>query len=346
MKIALIVPALANKGPVIVARDLIHVLVTHGHECMVYYFDNIVELDFDCPLKRISFRESINFNTFDIVHSHGLRPDLYVWYHKPRSCKAKCLTTIHCFVIENLKSAYNWWIAHTIGPIWMRALQRMNRIVVLSNIAHKYYGRWFPLESIRVAYNTRIVDSTATLSATEEKNLLHFKNGSTLLGINALLSPIKGIDQVIKAMAFLPNCKLWINGDGKSMSELQALASDIGVIENVHFAGYQANAFRYLPYFDLYLMPSHSEGFPLALLEAAAYKKNIICSDIPIFREFFNDDEVSFFELGNLESLVDNINRAHKQNKSEAAYGRYMSEYDSESFYKNYISIYKELLNE
>lgn len=43
-------------------------------------------------------------------------------------------------------------------------------------------------------------------------------------------------------------------------------------------------------------MSSRSEGFPLSLLEAMIYKRNIVCSDIPIFKEILSENEVTFFE--------------------------------------------------
>ena len=41
MKIAMILPSLANKGPILVARDLCIEYKKMGHECSVFYFDDI-----------------------------------------------------------------------------------------------------------------------------------------------------------------------------------------------------------------------------------------------------------------------------------------------------------------
>jgi glycosyltransferase involved in cell wall biosynthesis len=40
-----------------------------------------------------------------------------------------------------------------------------------------------------------------------------------------------------------------------------------------------------MPYFDIFLLPSHKEGFPFVLLEAGKNKLPIITSDIPSLRE-------------------------------------------------------------
>lgn len=89
MKIAYIIPKLVNKGPIIVVQELVQQMITHGHECYVYFFDEGQEISPPCKTQKISFFESIDFNKFDIIHTHGLRPDLYVFIHKPHKCKSK-----------------------------------------------------------------------------------------------------------------------------------------------------------------------------------------------------------------------------------------------------------------
>ena len=41
MKIAFLLPSLANKAPIIVANELVRLLLEKGHSCDVYYFENI-----------------------------------------------------------------------------------------------------------------------------------------------------------------------------------------------------------------------------------------------------------------------------------------------------------------
>ena len=137
MRIAYILPSLANKGPIIVAKDLVLTMTAHGHSCKVFYFDDIIETEFNCPVQQIKFSRTINFNEFDVVHSHGIRPDTYIWLHKPIICQAKIISTIHNFVFEDLAEQYNKLIAYTFGSLWMFILRRHNKIVTLSKTAIK-----------------------------------------------------------------------------------------------------------------------------------------------------------------------------------------------------------------
>ena len=119
-----------------------------------------------------------------------------------------------------------------------------------------------------------------------------------------MLTRIKGLDQIIRILPECRNFALVVIGDGPACVELKNLAIELGVSERCVFLGYRANAQSYLSHFDIYVMPSRSEGLPLALLEAAGNGLPVLCSDIEVFKEIFSADEVSFFQLENSEDLI------------------------------------------
>lgn len=344
LSIALLLPSLAKMGPVLVAYDLVKLMMERGHEVHVFYFDKKQEnvLDFPCPTYNISFWRSIDFKQYDVVHSHGFRPDAYVWLHKPfRKIHTRFVTTLHNLVLEDFTATYNKIVALVFGHLWMLFIKRHDVKVVLSKVARQYYSRWFNPDKLVCIYNTRIVCTDKKLSDNEERELMQFKGKSTFLGVNAILTPRKGIDLIIKSMSFIGDCKLWIVGNGKSLENLKQLSVQEGVSDRVFFAGYRADAFRYLPYYDIYVMPSRSEGFPLALLEAAALKRNIICSDIAIFKEIFTSNEVTFFHLDNVSSLVNAVKSSWTNDKSHKSYNRYLNDYSPERFADGYENVYR-----
>ena len=335
MNIAYIVPSLAAKGPIIVVKNLSELMVENGHKCTVFYFDDIVEMTFPCPTIRIT--KKIDFKEFDIVHSHGLRPDRYIYKHREWSGRVKYISTVHNYVLQDFRFQYNWFIAQTVGRLWVRMLKRMDRVVALTNDAVKYYTRWLPSSILTYVYNTRIVEQSNILNKEEKKHIDKFKNKSILIGVNALLTHRKGVDQIIKALPFLPNHKLFIAGDGRVRQNLETLAENIGVKDRCYFAGYVKDAYRYVEHYDVYVASSRSEGFPLMLLEAAQYRTPTVCSRIPVFEEIFGPEEVAFFELDNIPSLVEAINNVPNGKKM---YERYINSYTPQKFYERYIEIY------
>ena len=97
---------------------------------------------------------------------------------------------------------------------------------------------------------------------------------------------------------------------------LKEQAQTLGVADRVYFFPYQEFPCNYLHYFDIYMMPSYSEGFGMAMVEAALGGKAIVCSDIPVFHEIFNENEVRFFTLdikANNEFTAQKMAENHKK---------------------------------
>ena len=93
-------------------------------------------------------------------------------------------------------------------------------------------------------------------------------------------------------------------------------------------------------------MPSYSEGFGLAMIEAALAKRSIVCSDIPSFHELFDKGEVEFFILNNKASLAKAITMAYenKNERGELAYKKACSKFTSFIMAENYLSYYSQVL--
>jgi len=342
MDIAYIVPSLANKGPEIVVKELVTSFVRNGHQCIVFYFDDKIELSFDCPVKRISKNELIDFSKYDVVHSHGIRPDRYIYKNKPTGkTKTLFVSTLHNNLFPDLRYEYSPVIAAIFGRLWLHWLRRHDVLITLSKDAMNYYSKWFPKEKITYAYNTRSPDISQKLTAEEIQNLENFKGAYNLIGVNSLLTERKGIDILIRALPALTDYKLLIVGAGKSQKSLEKLAQKQKVETRCLFAGYKPNAYRYMAHYDLCAMPSRSEGFGLTLLEAAIYTVPTVASNLPVFKELFSSAEVSFFDLANPKSIIEaiitataNKTMAYKMNE------KFNTVYSPDSQYKQYLAIY------
>ena len=344
MRICYIIPSKVKFGPNLVVLDLAKLMLERGHDVKVFYFDDVENealIDFPCLVEKISLFHRINFSVFDVVHSHCLRPDAYVWLHKPRNNKTRFLTTLHNFVEEDLKVTYNPFVAKVMSPLWMFLVKRHDKIVVLSKTAEEYYRKWFSDEKLAYVYNTRKLDNVADLTKEEKKELYDFKGTSFLLGVNAGETYRKGADQIIRALPFLPNVKLFMVWRAPDRPDLRSLAKELNVEKQILFAGFREDAYRYQKYYDAFVIPSRSEGFPLAMLEAVSLKCNMISSDIPIFKEFFTNDEISFFHLEDIDSLVVAIQQAQCENKSEKAYQKYLRKFSPDIIAERYLALYQ-----
>ena len=339
-----------NAGPVIVVYDLVHLLIKRGHKCCVCYFDKIEELKFDCEVVRISMGQKLNFSDYDIVHTHGYRPQLYVFLHKSwNKSSTKFVTTMHNYLFSDFGYTYGKFKGMIYGSLYLLVNLRADKIIALSKDAQRYYSSFLPFRKLSYAYNTRVCDLSKKLSAEEELELLAFRGESArLVGTSCALSPLKGLNLIIQALQELPQTKFCIIGDGKIKNDLIQLSVNLNVSDRVLFLGYKNDAYKYLPYFDAYAIPSHSEGFPLAMLEAAAYGKPIIASNLNVFKEIFTDDEISMFDLNDEKSVPNAIERTflEKEKLSRNAKLKYENVYSPDHFVSRYLAIYAKLLLE
>ena len=94
-------------------------------------------------------------------------------------------------------------------------------------------------------------------------------------------------------------------------------------------------------------MCSRSEGFPLALIEAAGYGVPSILSDISIFKSIMTEREVLFYKLDNIDSLVSAIHVATRNREKFAnrIYDYYIKNLTVNSMTDKYLELYIHSLN-
>jgi glycosyltransferase involved in cell wall biosynthesis len=354
MKIAMILPSLTNLGPVVVAHELVKGLssLPEVSEIDVYYFDEREpekNLHFPARVQKISFFEKLDLSDYDVIHSHGIRPDMFLAYHKIRNRRLAVVATMHCYIYPELAQTYNKLIATIATPFWLYILRPFNKVVFLSADMMRHYSRHFRKSQLSYIYNYRDPRqiNTATLSEKEQKEMLMFKGEHVLLGTICKLTRRKGVHQLIELLAVDPKYRLIIVGDGKELQNLIKLAEDTGVADRCLFTGFKNNAVAYLPLIDIFCLASNSEGFGLVLLEAALAKKSIVCTDLASFRELFSDNEVAFFKYRNIESLNSAVANASKNTREhgELAYQKTLAAYNKDNFINGYISVYRDLVH-
>lgn len=97
---------------------------------------------------------------------------------------------------------------------------------------------------------------------------------AVVFGACGRLVPEKAYDVLIRGLAMLMNeghdVHAAIAGVGPLGESLRREAADAGLANRFHLLGNQANVRAFLGEVDVFTMPSRSEGFPLALIEAMA----------------------------------------------------------------------------
>ncbi len=350
IRIALILPSLRQTGPIILANNLVKELSSSDVRFVVFYFDEFIEMSFPCETKRIKFGEVPDFSEFDVLHTHGLRPDFYYWWHRKKINKPS-IATVHQYIYDNLAHDYSRLTAFLVTPLWELALVAHKAIVCINMDMQSRYQKRRRFKKVKCIYNgvNELVDRSVSELDVETINQIKRlkEQGKTIVLTIAGLNKVKGLNQMLEVVSEDSNLVYVIIGEGPERVYFQSQIELLGIQERFLLLGFKKNARAFIQFADVYLMPSRSEAFGLSLIEAATERMPIICSDIITFRELFTEQEVIFFKLDDKESLLSAIKQVARNSKDlgENAYSKYTKFYTSRIMAKNYLSLYKELLS-
>ncbi len=113
-----------------------------------------------------------------------------------------------------------------------------------------------------------------------------------IIGTIANFYPTKGLEYLIGAADYFNNnddVVFFIIGDGELRPELEKMIQEKGLGEKVFLLGRIPDAYRFLPAFDVFVLPSVKEGFPWALIEAMSAKLPVIATDVGAVPEIIDD---------------------------------------------------------
>lgn len=303
--ISIIIPRLDNNAPVQVAMALAKQLASN-HQVFVYTIKGtLASYAGDIPVKKITVNNIIKILSSDIIHTHCFLPDLIGMIFKFLSFSKAVLfvTTVHCDPLEEFK---NRKLRQFLIRLWIYALRKFDKTIVLnSHVARTLTSRGV---KSNVIYNGKDVFFNDYPGV--KSKILKFSGGRKIIGAYSVFKRVKGIEQLIEYAINMDSSRcIVIAGDGELMPEFKLALHSNALEHKVLILGHVNNAHNLLRYFDVYVITSRSEGFPIALIEALASGIPICHSNIPQFIEFKNNlgfiSEV--YELDNIVSLSNSL---------------------------------------
>lgn len=177
-----------------------------------------------------------------------------------------------------------------------------------------------------------------------EKVLVHVSN----------FRPVKRAGDVVHVFHRLReeglSVKLLLVGDGPDRDATQRLARDLGVYSDIRFLGKQEPVEEILSIADVFLIPSGSETFGLAALEAMACSVPVVSSDVGGLPELNVNNETGFLcPLGDIDTLTDCTRRiltddALQSRMAKAARKRAVEVFDQDRIVPIYETYYERIL--
>lgn len=131
--------------------------------------------------------------------------------------------------------------------------------------------------------------------------------GKFVLGMVGRLCVEKNYPFALELTAALckedPNTVLVIAGNGEEEKAIRSIIADLGISDHVKLLGRRADVHRLYQAFDLFLLPSFTEGFPVAAVEALSSGLPILLSD-QITEELAIFSNAEYLSLDNAEGWL------------------------------------------
>ncbi len=176
-----------------------------------------------------------------------------------------------------------------------------------------------------------------------EKILVHTSNFRT---VKRVPDTIKIFEKVIQE---IPS-KLVLVGDGPDRSECERLCRQLHLCDHIKFLGKQDGLVEILNAADLFLIPSQSESFGLAALEAMACGVPVVSSSVGGLPELIRHNETGFIaEIGDVNRMakyaIDLLTNDRKYKLfSENSRKRAVEVFDKSKVIPMYENYYKKIL--
>lgn len=204
-----------------------------------------------------------------------------------------CEGSSHSFILKktNAKKKIGWvhidYHNHKLEDWEKRCLKQLDAIATVSEeCKNSLIEKGIPAEKIRVIYNILLPNVIKKLS--DEQKIEKDRKKIELLTVGRLV-PDKGIDILLltaKRLVQLGYDISWkIIGEGIRKKSLEESIKQWNGNRYMTFLGNRINPYPYFQACDIYVQPSRTEGWGLAITEAKILEKPIVASDIEVFRK-------------------------------------------------------------
>lgn len=303
--IAFLLPSLRRTGPIIFTQQLVEGLVAlpRSYDIEILHCKAAGDVTFPCPTTSLRNLGHDVRGRYEMVLSTMLRSDLLLaWFGRPAKVRLR-ISVIHNFIDEDLRYLLvgQPLKARFFTALWRHALSRIGHLVVSSPFMEQRYRELVrdDLRCTMIPYG--IADPLLDGVAAQRQRT---PGSPVRLLVCGNLIARKNFARAIMALRHLPDHVLTIVGDGPERVALQNLATEEAVSERVHFVGEDFGLQERLVHTDIFLLPSCSEGYGLALLQALGNGIPTACADLPIYRQLMPASDVVRFDPHSTESLV------------------------------------------
>ena len=241
--------------------------------------------------------------------------DVAVAYYAPYA-------SMETFVINNVnaKRKLSWihcdvsnYIKNTDVTDFSRCYEKFDKIICVSNACRDTFVKRHPSLVSKTETVYTPIDTVKIIELSQKNTDRTSSQGKITICSIGRLSHEKGFDLAVNAHRILKDRGHDINwlvcGDGDHRSAVEKLIHENNLEAQFTLLGSQKNPYQYINTADIYVQPSLTESYCLALAEARALKKPIVTTNFPCASEHVIHEHNGFICEMTPESIADAIEK-------------------------------------
>ena len=331
MKIGIVCyPTFGGSG--VVATELGKALASKGHEIHFISYQQPVRLDgfkenisyhevnvSDYPLfdyqpyelvLASKLVDVVKYEKLDLLHVHYAIPHASAAYMAQQILKTEgieipFITTLHGTDITLVGKDQSF------EPVITFAINQSNAVTAVSeSLKSDTYKHFKVSREISVIPNFVCIEGCDHPEVDEELKLSIAPNGEKIISHVSNFRKVKRVGDVVRIFAKVRKeipCKLLLIGDGPERNEAEVFCRNKGISDDLKVLGKVKDTERVLGIADLFLLPSESESFGLAALEAMSCGVPVISSNTGGIPEV-NENAFSGYlsDVGDVQDMAKN----------------------------------------
>ncbi len=356
-------------GSGVLATELGMALADKGHEVHFITYNQPVRLDFishklhfhevlleEYPLFEYQpyelalsskMVEIVEKHHLEVLHVHYAIPHAYAAYMakqmlKEKGLNVKVVTTLHGTDITLVGSHPTYKTAVEFS------INNSDVVTAVSNSLKKDTQRLFNITNdIEVVYNFIDTDKYDRAQQEECKRIALAKPEERILTHVSNFRPVKRTADVVKVFNLVQKeipAKLLMVGDGPDRVHAENLVNELGIADKVIFLGNSNEVAKILCYSDVFLLPSVSESFGLAALEAMAANTAVISTNTGGLPEVNIQGQTGFLsDIGDVDDMAMNALTILRDETTLATFKANAKEHTKQFSLKNILPVYEDI---
>lgn len=320
---------------------------------------NIPELNKKIPIALFfKLLKILKEENIDIIHTHLVKPYIFAGLLNLFLNKKLIFNYHGIFINSDFYNSFEKVILNLFHKIILKLKlvdlwifpSKFLQEKVINEIDYKYHSKFY--------YNGFDINKNKSAALDEYfiEQLNQIKSKFFLIGIVGRVDHFKRIDIALiilkKLIEIKINAFVVILGDGDLLDRMKIEANRMGIADRINFYGFVPDIVNYLNYFDLILLTSEAEGFPMIIWEAMYNGVPVVSSDVGGIKEILEGENCGIvYPFGDVQKCVEIISdlyydREKLRQMGENGRKAILEKYNEKQFKKFFEKLYIDLVYE